>query len=110
MNAGRDAEAKKVPEPPGKKIPKMAVTPEPALSLKDRKNFKEVRRCYSDEQAEREVSRCMTCGSKAFIAYPEDCMVCFNCELQCPREAIDVAYTPVPMPPMIRIAKGVKNG
>ncbi|MCK6552999.1 ferredoxin family protein [Candidatus Binatia bacterium] len=25
------------------------------------------------------------------IAYPEDCQTCFNCEIECPEAAIDVA-------------------
>ena len=29
-------------------------------------------------------------GSKAFIAYPEDCMTCFECEVKCPTKAIRV--------------------
>lgn len=27
-------------------------------------------------------------GKCVFIAYPEDCMTCFLCELECPEEAI----------------------
>ncbi|MHA1273609.1 MAG: 4Fe-4S dicluster domain-containing protein [Promethearchaeota archaeon] len=27
---------------------------------------------------------------KAFIAYIEDCMTCYNCELECPQGAIEV--------------------
>ena len=29
-------------------------------------------------------------AGKAYIAYPDDCMTCFFCELRCPSEAIDV--------------------
>jgi len=29
-------------------------------------------------------------GGKAYIAYPEDCIVCFSCERDCPVEAITV--------------------
>ncbi len=42
------------------------------------------------EAALAESTRCMTCGSKAWIAYPDDCMTCFSCEVKCPGEAIDV--------------------
>lgn len=35
----------------------------------------------------------MTCGAKSQIVYPEDCMVCFCCERDCPVQAINV--TPV---------------
>ena len=30
-----------------------------------------------------EALRCMTCGSKSRITYTDDCMTCFNCELNC---------------------------
>lgn len=30
----------------------------------------------------------------AYIAYPEDCMTCFECELNCPTEAITVNFQP----------------
>ena len=34
--------------------------------------------------------RCMTCGSRSRIAYNDDCMTCFTCELRCPSGAIFV--------------------
>lgn len=37
-----------------------------------------------------ESARCMTCGARARVAYRDDCMTCFFCELRCPSEAIDV--------------------
>ena len=37
--------------------------------------------------------RCMTCGAKARIAYNDDCMTCFTCELRCPAEGL------IPQPP-----------
>lgn len=37
-----------------------------------------------------EALRCMTCGSKSRITYTDDCMTCFNCELNCPSGAIFV--------------------
>ena len=42
------------------------------------------------EDALEEAVRCLTCGSKARIAYPDDCMTCFACEVRCPADAIDV--------------------
>lgn len=54
------------------------------------RNFKDVYAGYTEDMAMDEVSRCMTCGSKAYIAHPEDCMTCFQCELQCPSGAVDV--------------------
>jgi len=35
---------------------------------------------------------------KAVIAYIEDCMTCYTCELQCPTHAIDVGFVPVERP------------
>jgi heterodisulfide reductase subunit A-like polyferredoxin len=43
-----------------------------------------------DERVEREARRCLSCGAKAFIAHPEDCMTCFECEVECPTNAIKV--------------------
>ena len=40
---------------------------------------------------------------KAIVKYPEDCMACFNCEIQCPEKAIDVSFTPAPTPAVIRM-------
>ncbi|MBR3879989.1 MAG: FAD-dependent oxidoreductase [Mailhella sp.] len=37
-----------------------------------------------------EALRCMTCGSRAVVAYTDDCMTCFFCELNCPSDAIFV--------------------
>ena len=42
------------------------------------------------ESALEESQRCLTCGSRAYIAYPDDCMTCFACETHCPAGAIDV--------------------
>ncbi|MDB4444528.1 pyridine nucleotide-disulfide oxidoreductase, partial [bacterium] len=40
--------------------------------------------------AAKEALRCMSCGSRAYIAHPEDCMTCFECEVKCPSKAIKV--------------------
>jgi NADPH-dependent glutamate synthase beta subunit-like oxidoreductase/NAD-dependent dihydropyrimidine dehydrogenase PreA subunit len=45
---------------------------------------------FNDISAIREAQRCMSCGSLAYIAHPEDCMTCFECEIQCPSKAIKV--------------------
>lgn len=37
-----------------------------------------------------ESMRCMTCGAKSRVAYRDDCMTCYFCELRCPSDAIDV--------------------
>jgi len=45
---------------------------------------------FGDEMALLEAQRCMSCGGKAYIAHPEDCMTCFECEVECPSEAVNV--------------------
>lgn len=46
---------------------------------------------FSENSARVEAMRCMTCGSRAEIVYPEDCMVCLYCERDCPTHAIYVS-------------------
>ena len=41
-----------------------------------------------------DVLRLDTSSRKAYIAYREDCMTCFECALGCPEDAIYVNYTP----------------
>ncbi|MBE3586340.1 MAG: ferredoxin family protein [Thermoanaerobacter sp.] len=38
---------------------------------------------------------------KAYVAYPEDCMTCFTCELKCPTKAVQVGYAPPERPSII---------
>lgn len=45
---------------------------------------------FDEHTARQESFRCMSCGSLALIAYPEDCMTCFECEVECPVDAIKV--------------------
>lgn len=52
--------------------------------------FAESSRGLDMEAGFAEALRCMTCGSTARIAYTDDCMTCFNCEINCPSEAIYV--------------------
>ncbi len=41
-----------------------------------------------------DVLRLDASSGKADIAYLEDCMTCFECELRCPEQAIKVSYVP----------------
>lgn len=50
-----------------------------------------------------DVLRQNTFDDKAYIAYLEDCMTCFECELRCPEKAIDVSYVPEFTPATIEI-------
>lgn len=52
--------------------------------------FEEALISFDQHEAQAESIRCLTCGSKAFIAYGDDCMTCYSCELRCPANAIDV--------------------
>lgn len=54
------------------------------------KDFSESRRGFDSIEALDESMRCMTCGAKAKIAYRDDCMTCYFCDLRCPADAIDV--------------------
>lgn len=51
-----------------------------------------------------------TSTNKAYIAYPEDCQLCYQCELECPAEAIEVDFTPVKRPLVIEYDEDLKNG
>ena len=64
---------------------------------------------WTPDVAGREASRCLHCGAKAYIAYPDDCMTCFECELECPSRAINVHPFKEEFPPTIdysRFSKG----
>jgi NADPH-dependent glutamate synthase beta subunit-like oxidoreductase len=64
----------------------------PLLNIKERiGNFQEVKVGFDEQMVNREVQRCMTCGSRAVITYPEDCMICLYCERDCPMQAIYVS-------------------
>ena len=57
------------------------------------------RRCgFELHEALAEGMRCMTCGAKARIAYNDDCMTCYTCELRCPAGAINVHPFKEPLP------------
>ncbi len=52
--------------------------------------FEESRQGLRLDEALAESLRCMTCGSKSYITYNDDCMTCYTCELVCPAHAINV--------------------
>jgi len=43
------------------------------------------------------------------IRYPEDCMTCYSCELQCPKACIVVDPFREPIPEIIRYAEVADN-
>lgn len=80
---------------PGKvaeRLPGQGVLPAPRneRAEKETVGFAERRQGFDLHAALAESMRCMTCGAKARIAYNDDCMTCYTCELRCPSEAINV--------------------
>jgi NADPH-dependent glutamate synthase beta subunit-like oxidoreductase len=55
-----------------------------------RTDFSEVYKGFDLIEALAEADRCLFCGAKSVAAHLDDCMTCFNCELNCPSEAIFV--------------------
>lgn len=55
-----------------------------------RRSFMEIKSGLDAHGAAMEAQRCMVCGSKADIAYPEDCQVCYMCTVYCPTGSIEV--------------------
>lgn len=91
MKADREKKVNMVGRPPLEGIEGKARHVMPFIPVEQRnEDFSEVKNGLAEEIAMLEAERCMTCGSKAYIAYPEDCMTCYTCELKCPYEAISV--------------------
>jgi len=91
MKTGRDihTRVRHSPKDGVPHFPRQATSPLPVAERVD--NFREVKAGFTDDKARLEAQRCMTCGSKADITYPEDCMVCLYCERDCPVQAIYVS-------------------
>lgn len=82
----------KISKPPQQGVEKKPRNISQKLEIKKRSgNFNEIKQGFNAQQASAEAKRCMTCGSKAYIKYFEDCMTCYNCELDCPEKAIYVS-------------------
>ena len=56
-----------------------------------------------------DVLRMDSSGNKAFIAYPEDCQLCYQCELECPTGAIKVVFSPIKRPLVIKYGENGTN-
>lgn len=102
LNADREKEYKKVGQLPGEGIAIKARQIKLLMPVAQQTgDFREVSIGFSEETALCEAQRCMTCGSKAYIAYPQSCMTCYNCELECPSKAVYVDPFRKPMPDLI---------
>ncbi len=60
------------------------------LLAEQTESFSEMYKGFGLVETLTEVERCITCGAKSIAAHPDDCMTCFECELNCPTEAIFV--------------------
>ena len=81
----------------------MLLSPRNERAVTDAPGFGERRRGLDLHAVLAEGMRCMTCGAKARIAYNDDCMTCFTCELRCPAEAINVHPFKEPLPRTLEI-------
>ena len=73
-------------------LPGEGIRPAPRQerTLIEAEGFAENRQGFDDIDALNESMRCMTCGARARVAFRDDCMTCFFCELNCPSGAINV--------------------
>lgn len=107
LKEGREQEIKRVENLPKEGIRQMPRQEAPERSTDEsEEGIAEIRAGFTEEMATREVLRCMSCGSKAYIAHPEDCMTCFECEVECPSDAIDVNPYKEQMPLTLPISRG----
>lgn len=87
VHSGRRQPGKVAERLPGQGVP---AAPRNERAEKETEGFAERRQGFDLHAALAESMRCMTCGAKARIAYNDDCMTCYTCELRCPSEAINV--------------------
>jgi NADPH-dependent glutamate synthase beta subunit-like oxidoreductase len=59
----------------------------PSIPLSRRKDFREIARGYSREEAKAEAERCLDCGVPFGL---RTCWFCLPCEIECPEEALYV--------------------
>ncbi len=102
LKKGRKKKVRAVGQLPKERIEIKARQMTPLLPVEQRlRSFREVKVGFSEEMAMNEAQRCVTCGSKAYIAYLDSCMTCYNCELECPSKAVSTSPFRKPMPPLI---------
>jgi NADPH-dependent glutamate synthase beta subunit-like oxidoreductase len=92
LTIGRDSQPGKVEKPPKEGI---EVTPRQLnrqIDVNQRAgNFREVNMGFDQYSASLEIRRCMSCGSRSVITYPQSCVTCSLCETDCPQKAITVS-------------------
>jgi NADPH-dependent glutamate synthase beta subunit-like oxidoreductase len=76
--------------PEGAQLPRSARYERKRAKPDEEKTFGELYQGFDLVEALAEASRCLTCGAKSVPAYLDDCMTCFNCEINCPAGAIFV--------------------
>ncbi len=92
LRAGRYLLPKRVKKAPKEGMESLEREQTPVLPVDLRTgSFEEIKRGFDEDTANREVRRCMTCGSRAVISYVDDCMLCLHCEHYCPQKAIYVS-------------------
>jgi NADPH-dependent glutamate synthase beta subunit-like oxidoreductase len=92
LTQGRYHQPDRVRRSPKEGIEKLSRQPTPMLPVDQRTgNFKEVKQGFNSDSIHLEAQRCMTCGSRAVITYPDDCQLCLFCERDCPQKAIYVS-------------------
>jgi NADPH-dependent glutamate synthase beta subunit-like oxidoreductase/NAD-dependent dihydropyrimidine dehydrogenase PreA subunit len=102
MDETLDPVISKVTNLPGKGIKPLERQPVPG-DKKGRGKGGSREDTLGDVTALLEAQRCMSCGGKAYIAHPEDCMTCFECEVECPSGAVSVHPFKEPLPMTISI-------
>lgn len=84
------SEESPVADMPQDALDRLPRIPRRERAVADAPGFAESRVGFDAVRAQAESMRCLTCGSRALIAYDDDCMTCFHCELRCPAGAVDV--------------------
>jgi NADPH-dependent glutamate synthase beta subunit-like oxidoreductase/NAD-dependent dihydropyrimidine dehydrogenase PreA subunit len=92
LKANRDQRPRRVSNLPKVSLEELSRQTTPLLAVVQRRlNFKEVKTGFNEDAMILESRRCTTCGSRAVIRYPEECMACDSCERNCPQNAIYVS-------------------